>query len=176
MNIILNFWFILNFLSSGELLYFSFLLCELLLFYFYNIKIKDYNKIDKQTPMLKFFNKSLNKFFFFKYIFYYLLIILFVDLAALCIFSFKPITFISCVLISLLLIAVSVSAFSLLDRKIIAVIQRRRGPNVVGLWGSLQGIMDALKLIFKEIIYPSEAGIQLFLFAPIMTLSISLLG
>ena len=126
--------------------------------------------------LLSFINKNLNKKFFIKYIFYCLLIVLFVDLAAICIFSLKPITFISCVLLSLLLIAISVSAFSLLDRKIIAVIQRRRGPNVVGLWGSLQGIMDAIKLIFKEIIYPSEAGIQLFLFAPIMTLSISLLG
>ena len=46
----------------------------------------------------------------------------------------------------------------------------------MGYWGLLQGIIDAIKLIFKEIIYPSEAGIQFFLFAPIMTLSVSLLG
>lgn len=81
-----------------------------------------------------------------------------------------------CTLITLILIALNVSAFTLLDRKVIAVIQRRRGPNVVGYWGLLQGIIDAIKLIFKEIIYPSEAGIQFFLFAPIMTLSVSLLG
>lgn len=135
------------------------------------LKFENFNNF-----LLSFINKNLNKKFLIKYIFYCLLTILSVDLVAVCIFSFKPITFIICVLLSLLLIAISVSAFSLLDRKIIAVIQRRRGPNVVGLWGSLQGIMDAIKLIFKEIIYPSEAGIQLFLFAPIMTLSISLLG
>lgn len=142
LNIILNFWFILNFLSSGELLYLSFLVCELLFIYLYKIKKKCYSKNDKQ-PILKFknfnnfllsfINKNLNKKFFFKHIFYCLLITLSADLAAICIFLLKPITFISCVLLSLLLIAISVSAFSLLDRKIIAVIQRRRGPNVVGL-------------------------------------------
>lgn len=70
----------------------------------------------------------------------------------------------------------SVAAYSLLDRKIIALIQRRKGPNVVGVYGLLQFLFDAIKLFFKEILVPSRASGRLFLFAPLLTLSLSLLS
>ena len=63
------------------------------------------------------------------------------------------------VIIKILLIAVplllAVAWFTLLERKIMAGIHRRRGPNVVGAWGLLQPLADGLKLILKETILPS---------------------
>ena len=55
-------------------------------------------------------------------------------------------------------------------------IQRRRGPNVIGYLGLLQPLSDGLKLFAKETILPSSANLVLFLFAPILTFILSLLG
>ena len=52
----------------------------------------------------------------------------------------------------------AVAWFTLLERKIMAGIHRRRGPNVVGAWGLLQPLADGLKLILKETILPSSAN------------------
>lgn len=64
---------------------------------------------------------------------------------------------------------VSIAFLTLLERKIIASIQQRRGPNVVGLIGLLQPVADGVKLVFKETIIPSLSLSFLFILAPMLT-------
>jgi NADH-quinone oxidoreductase subunit H len=71
---------------------------------------------------------------------------------------------------------ISIAFFTLAERKIMAAIQRRRGPNIVGIWGILQPIADGLKLLIKEVILPYHVNKILFLLAPILTFSISFLN
>ena len=73
-------------------------------------------------------------------------------------------------------ILISVAFFTLLERKIMASIQRRRGPNVVGLFGILQPFADGLKLLIKETIIPSKANKIIFLIAPVLALFLSFLN
>nr|YP_007890655.1 NADH dehydrogenase subunit 1 [Jakoba bahamiensis]AGH24149.1 NADH dehydrogenase subunit 1 [Jakoba bahamiensis] len=70
---------------------------------------------------------------------------------------------------------VGVAYLTLAERKIIAAIQQRRGPNVVGVFGLLQPLADGLKLLMKETILPTKANTFIFLFAPIMTFALSLI-
>src|SRR6201996_3861945 len=72
-----------------------------------------------------------------------------------------------------LVLAVSVAFFILADRKIWAAVQLRRGPNVVGAFGLLQTIADALKFFFKEPIIPSGANKVLFIIAPLVTATLA---
>ena len=69
-----------------------------------------------------------------------------------------------------------VAYFTLAERKVIASIQRRRGPNVVGIWGLLQPLADGLKLLVKESIFPSNSNVIIFILAPVITFLLSLLG
>jgi NADH-quinone oxidoreductase subunit H len=71
---------------------------------------------------------------------------------------------------------IAVAYFTLLERKIMASIQRRKGPNVVGYLGLLQPLADGLKLFVKETIIPSNSNFFIFLLAPVITFTLSLLG
>jgi len=72
-----------------------------------------------------------------------------------------------------LILALSVALFILADRKIWAAVQLRRGPNVVGAFGILQTIADALKFFFKEVIVPAGANKVLFLLGPLITATLA---
>jgi NADH-quinone oxidoreductase subunit H len=72
-----------------------------------------------------------------------------------------------------LLLALSVAAFILADRKIWAAVHLRRGPNVVGAFGLLQTIADALKFFFKEVIIPAGANKALFILAPLISATLA---
>jgi NADH-quinone oxidoreductase subunit H len=71
---------------------------------------------------------------------------------------------------------ISVAYFTLVERKVMGSIQRRRGPNVIGYLGLLQPLADGLKLFAKETILPSNANTFIFLLAPVLTFVLSLLG
>lgn len=70
----------------------------------------------------------------------------------------------------------SVAYLTYAERKVIAAMQLRKGPNVVGPFGLLQPIADAVKLMFKEIIIPSRANKILFIMAPMITFILSLVA
>ena len=76
----------------------------------------------------------------------------------------------------LLPVLVSVALVVWLDRRVWAFVQKRRGPNVVGPFGLLQTLADALKYLFKEIIIPASANKTIFVLAPIVTLTLSLIA
>ena len=76
----------------------------------------------------------------------------------------------------LLPVLVSVALIVWLDRRVWAFVQKRKGPNVVGPFGLFQTLADALKYIFKEIIIPASANKIIFILAPIVTLTLALLG
>jgi NADH-quinone oxidoreductase subunit H len=70
---------------------------------------------------------------------------------------------------------IAVAYLTLLERKVMASMQQRRGPNVVGLFGLLQPLADGLKLLIKETILPSSANTVIFIMAPIITFLLALL-
>jgi NADH-quinone oxidoreductase subunit H len=70
---------------------------------------------------------------------------------------------------------IAVAYVTLLERKVMASMQQRRGPNVIGFFGLLQPFADGLKLLIKETILPSSSNIGIFILAPILTFLLSLL-
>ena len=73
-------------------------------------------------------------------------------------------------------ILVSVAMIVWLDRRVWGLVQKRKGPNVVGPFGLLQTLADALKYIFKEIIIPASANKIVFILAPIVTMTLALVA
>ena len=80
------------------------------------------------------------------------------------------------VLVVLLPVLLSVAFMTIIERKVLAGMQRRVGPNVVGYYGTLKPFADALKLVVKEMIIPQHATKSLFFLAPIISLVFSLIG
>ncbi len=80
------------------------------------------------------------------------------------------------ILFLLVPVLVSVAMVVWLDRRVWAFVQKRQGPNVVGPFGLLQSLADALKYIFKEIIIPSSSNKIIFILAPIVTMTLALIA
>ena len=80
------------------------------------------------------------------------------------------------ILFMLVPILVSVAMVVWLDRRVWGLVQKRKGPNVVGPFGLLQTLADALKYIFKEIIIPASANKAVFILAPIVTMTLALVA
>ncbi|MDA8772872.1 NADH-quinone oxidoreductase subunit NuoH [Candidatus Pelagibacter bacterium] len=80
------------------------------------------------------------------------------------------------ILFLLVPILVSVAMIVWLDRRVWGLVQKRKGPNVVGPFGLLQTVADALKYIFKEIIIPASANKTVFILAPIVTMTLALVA
>ena len=80
------------------------------------------------------------------------------------------------ILFLLVPVLVSVAMIVWLDRRVWAFVQKRQGPNVVGPFGLLQSLADALKYIFKEIIIPASSNKIIFILAPIITMTLALIA
>ena len=80
------------------------------------------------------------------------------------------------ILFLLIPVLVSVAMIVWLDRRVWAFVQKRQGPNVVGPFGLLQSLADALKYMFKEIIIPASSNKVIFILAPIITMTLALIA
>ena len=91
---------------------------------------------------------------------------------------YLPPTIISIIEVLLVMVPalVSIAYVTVAERKTMASMQRRLGPNAVGYYGLLQAFADALKLLLKEYVAPTQANIVLFFLGPIITLIFALLG
>jgi len=80
------------------------------------------------------------------------------------------------VLIVVVPLLATVAFVTIAERKTMASMQKRLGPNITGFYGLFQAFADALKLLLKEYISPTQANLTLFFLGPIITLIFSLLG
>ena len=70
----------------------------------------------------------------------------------------------------------AVAFFTLYERQLLAALQRRQGPNIVGFYGFFQPIADGLKLLLKESILPKRANFLIFILSPVFTFGLALAG
>jgi NADH-quinone oxidoreductase subunit H len=80
------------------------------------------------------------------------------------------------ILIIIIPLLIAVAYVTLAERKIMASMQLRKGPNVVGFFGLLQPLADGLKLFSKETILPTHANILLFVLAPVLSFFLALIA
>jgi len=78
-----------------------------------------------------------------------------------------------CLVVPLL---VAIAYFTLYERHILAALQRRQGPNIVGFYGLFQPLADGLKLFVKESILPKSANTFIFLVSPVFTFGLAITG
>jgi NADH-quinone oxidoreductase subunit H len=83
-----------------------------------------------------------------------------------------PLSFLAAVVPLLL----AVAFFTVYERQLLAALQRRQGPNVVGFYGLFQPLADGLKLFLKESIIPKSANTLLFLLSPVVTFGLARAG
>ena len=91
-------------------------------------------------------------------------------------YNFFFFCFVFKILLLIIPLLISIAYFTLIERKLLSIIQRRKGPNVIGLWGLLQPLADGLKLFVKETIIPNISNKFIFIFAPILTFIFSILS
>jgi NADH:ubiquinone oxidoreductase subunit H len=75
----------------------------------------------------------------------------------------------------IIIVLIGVAYITLAERKVMGSMQRRKGPNIVGIYGILQPLADGLKLVIKEIIIPQQSNKIFFMLGPILTLTLSLI-
>lgn len=80
------------------------------------------------------------------------------------------------VILKIICLLIAIAYFTLAERKIMAAVQRRVGPNIVGFFGLLQPLADGLKLAGKELTIPSQANSRIFLFVSMSVLACALAG
>nr|YP_010199799.1 NADH dehydrogenase subunit 1 [Gracilaria ornata]UAD89757.1 NADH dehydrogenase subunit 1 [Gracilaria ornata] len=80
------------------------------------------------------------------------------------------------IIIIILPLLIAIAYMTLAERKVMAAMQRRKGPNIVGVFGLLQPLADGLKLFVKETILPSSANLSMFTLAPILTFLLALVA
>lgn len=80
------------------------------------------------------------------------------------------------ILIIILPLLIAVAYLTLAERKVMASIQRRKGPNIVGFFGLLQPLADGLKLFVKETVLPSSSNVKIFIISPILTFLLALIS
>jgi len=72
-------------------------------------------------------------------------------------------------LLNIIFILLCIALFTLIERKVMSSVQRRKGPNLTGIFGFLQPFADGLKLLIKEIIIPSNSNFFIFFLSPVIT-------
>ena len=77
-------------------------------------------------------------------------------------------------LATLVPLLISIAYFTLIERQILGNMQRRQGPNIIGIFGLLQPIADGVKLLLKESVLPRSSNFMIFVLAPIFTLALAL--
>nr|YP_010199774.1 NADH dehydrogenase subunit 1 [Gracilaria multipartita]UAD89732.1 NADH dehydrogenase subunit 1 [Gracilaria multipartita] len=80
------------------------------------------------------------------------------------------------IIIIILPLLIAIAYMTLAERKVMAAMQRRKGPNIVGVFGLLQPLADGLKLFVKETVLPSSANLSMFTLAPILTFLLALVA